>query len=174
MQKSGVKIFQTPSVSDLTSGRYKIDELRPIEIGDLLGRDVAVPKKIYLPPDIKNNTICVTGAGGSIRRELCKQILELRPKALILFELSEVALFKIRQDLLNLNSDKTNVHIVSVLGNTLDEKLVESTFIENNVDIVFHAAAYKHVPLVEENPLSGLFNNIFQQKFYVNVQKNRC
>ena len=92
---------------------------------------------------------------------------------MILFELSEVALFKIRQDLLNLNSDKTNVHIVSVLGNTLDEKLVESTFIENNVDIVFHAAAYKHVPLVEENPLSGLFNNIFQQKFYVNVQKKQ-
>ena len=164
VQKFGIKTFQTPSVRDLTNGRYTINELRPIEIEDLLGRDVIVPKKDLLVKDIKNNTICVTGAGGSIGKELCRQILELNPKTLILFELSEVSLFKISQELMNLISDDNYIQIKCILGNALDEELVKSTFIENNVDIVFHAAAYKHVPLVEENPLSGLLNNIFSTK----------
>ena len=164
IQKFGIKTFQTPSVRDLTSGRYKIDELKPVEIEDLLGRDVIVPKKELLVQDIKNNIICVTGAGGSIGKELCRQILKLKPKTLILFELSEVALFKISQELINLISDSNEIQIKCILGNALDEELVKRTFFENNIDIVFHAAAYKHVPLVEENPLSGLLNNIFSTK----------
>ncbi len=164
LQKYGLQILQTPSVKELTTGKFKIDELRPLLIEDLLGRDVIIPKTNLLGPDIQGNVICVTGAGGSIGTELCRQIINLRPKLLILFEISEASLFKIHNELVNTFSKTSQTQIKCILGSAFNKKLVMKTFLENKVDVVFHAAAYKHVPLVQENPLSGLFNNIFSTK----------
>ena len=160
LQKFGIEILQTPTVKELTSGKIKINELKPVIVDDLLGRDVIIPKKNLLVHDIKNKNIFITGAGGSIGSELCLQIIKLNPKKLILMEMSEVSLFNIQKKLNDLFLDN-KIIIKGILGNILDEKLVSKTFTENNIDIVFHAAAYKHVPLVEENPLSGLMNNVF-------------
>ena len=169
LQKYGSKIYQIPTVKELTSGEIKIDQLKQVAIEDLIGRDIIIPKKDLLEPDIKNKVVCVTGAGGSIGTELSRQILKLDPQKLILFEMSEVALFKINSELNNSYKKNGQTIIKAVLGNTLNEKLLENTFINNKVDVVFHAAAYKHVPLVQENPLSGLLNNVFSTKLLCNA-----
>tara|TARA_B100000886_G_scaffold296523_1_gene223786 strand:+ start:43222 stop:45105 length:1884 start_codon:yes stop_codon:yes gene_type:complete len=161
VQNSGAHILQIPTLKEITNCEVKIDELRPLAIEDLLGREVIFPNKKLLGPDIKDSVICVTGAGGSIGRELALQILKLNPKTLILFEISEVSLFEIQQEILSYPFFNNSIKLKSVLGSTLDKKLLLKVIEDNNVEQIFHAAAYKHVPLVEENPLAGLYNNIF-------------
>ena len=158
LQSRGVAVLQVPSVDDLTSGRARIDALRPIAIEDLLGRDEVPAIPELLGPGIHDAVVCVTGAGGSIGSELCRQILSLSPARLILFERSEPALYAIEQELNSLLPD--NVALQSVLGSATDLKLLQRVFSNKRVDIIFHAAAYKHVPLVEVNPLAGLDNNV--------------
>jgi len=159
LQLRGISVLQVPSVDDLTSGRARIDSLRPISIDDLLGRDPVVVDSDLLTSSFRSSVICVTGAGGSIGSELCRQILSLRPSCLILLERSEPSLYAIEQELRAvLPSD---VELKPVLGSAANSHLVSSLFTEHEVTTVFHAAAYKHVPLVEANPLSGLANNVF-------------
>jgi len=158
LQHPGISVLEIPSVDDITSGRTRIDKLRPIAIEDLLGRDSVPPDPNLLGPGISNSTICITGAGGSIGSELCRQIIKLNPKRLILIDNSEPSLYKINNEL---NSNQlSRIEISALLGNTLDESLIEKVFRDHEVEIVFHAAAYKHVPLVEENPLEGIKNNV--------------
>ncbi len=159
IQKQELKILQMPSLSDLTSGRANVNALRPILIEDLLGRESVPPLQTLLGPSIKNSIICVTGAGGSIGSELCRQIIKLSPQKLILFDWCESNLYTILKELKIL--DLTNIEIVAVLGDSCDEILLTNLFCKNQVELVFHAAAYKHVPLVQANPLQGLRNNIF-------------
>lgn len=155
-------VFKIPSVKELISDKSKISDLRPIEIEDLLNRK-EVNKNIFLLETIyKNSTVLVTGAGGSIGSEICKQILELSPKKLILLDVSEISLYSINQELELKYSNK--IDLLPILGSAVDENLVKKIFLENNIDFVFHAAAYKHVPLVETNPISGLINNIISTK----------
>ena len=159
LQHRGFFVLQVPSVDDLTSGLARIDSLRPVAIEDLLGRDPVPADPSLLGPGIRDSVVCVTGAGGSIGSELCRQILALTPKSLILLERSEPSLYAIEQQLRSLLPDGTLLH--AVLGCATDYSLLVTIFKENAVDIVFHAAAYKHVPLVEANPLAGLTNNVF-------------
>ncbi len=171
LQIYGSKIYQIPTVKELTNGEIKIDQLRQVAIEDLLGRNIIIPKKNLLGPDITDKIVCVTGAGGSIGSELSRQIIKLNPKVLILFEISEIALFKINEELINSYKKNGKVIIKAILGNTLNEKQVLNIFTENSVDVVFHAAAYKHVPLVQENPLPGLLNNIYSTKIVCDSAK---
>ena len=155
-----MSVLQVPSVDDITSGRARIDALRPIAIEDLLGRESVPPNPDLLGPGIRDCVVCVTGAGGSIGSELCRQILSLQPSILILIERSEPALYAIEQELKRQLT--FNVDFVVVLGDAGDPELLKRLFSSFRVNLIFHAAAYKHVPLVEANPLAGLKNNVLQ------------
>ena len=151
-----------PSISELTSGASKIDSIRPISIDDLLGRESAPPDLTLMGKGITNKNICITGAGGSIGSELSRQIINLKPNLLILLENNEHNLYKISQELRSYA--KENISIKPVLGCCTNQKFVEKIFFENKVQRVFHSAAYKHVPIVESNPITGLTNNILSTK----------
>ena len=158
LQRYGIPVLQIPSIDDLTSGRAQIDALRPVAIEDLLGRDPVPPVPELLGPGLRDAVVCVTGAGGSIGSELCRQILQLSPRQLILLESSEPLLYALDQELRQLSSAETR--LLPVLGSAANLVLIDHLFREHAVQTVFHAAAYKHVPLVEANPLAGLANNV--------------
>ncbi len=159
VQDEGLPVFSIPSIKDLASGRAKIDNLKPILIEELLTRDQVLPDQDLLERDIKDQLVFITGAGGSIGSELCKQILNLSPKGLIVLEQSEENLYNLNQSFLDFNVNK--IFIKSFLGSASDNKLLVEIFSEFSIDVIFHAAAYKHVPLVEDNPLEGIYNNVF-------------
>jgi FlaA1/EpsC-like NDP-sugar epimerase len=158
LQRQAIPVLQIPSVDDLTSGRARIDALRPVAIEDLLGRDPVPPVPELLGPGLLDAVVCVTGAGGSIGSELCRQILQVAPKALILLESSEPSLYSVEQELRQ--QLPASVQLLPVLGSAADPALVQRLFAGHGVQTVFHAAAYKHVPLVEANPLAGIANNV--------------
>ena len=154
-------ILEVPSIEDLVTGKAKIDALKPIPLEKLLGRKSIKNNIKVLEKSISNKSICITGAGGSIGSELCRQVLNLNPKELVLIENSEPSLYAINNELNNL---KKEVKITPVLVNCKKYDFLKNIFRKHSVQIVFHAAAYKHVPLVEENPLAGLSNNVFSTK----------
>ena len=158
LQSLGIPVLQVPSVEEITSGRTRIDALRPVAIEELLGRDAVPPDPQLLGPGIDGQVVLVSGAGGSIGAELCRQILALRPCRLVLLERSEPSLYAIDQELRR--NLPTDVELVAVLGSAADSKLASRVLQEQAVQVVFHAAAYKHVPLVQANPLAGLANNV--------------
>jgi FlaA1/EpsC-like NDP-sugar epimerase len=162
IQQLGVSVLQVPSLEEITSGRARINALRPIAIEELLGRDAVPPEPQLLGPGITGRVLCVTGAGGSIGSELCCQILEHRPQALVLLEISEPALYAIHQELRRRLPGGVELH--AVLANVVDAPRVEQVLAQHKVQVVFHAAAYKHVPLVEANPLAGLANNVLSTR----------
>ena len=147
-----------PSISEIVDGRIKISNIRDLNIDDLLNREQVVPDKKLLNKNIKSKSVIVTGAGGSIGSELCRQILKLKPTSLILLELNEFALYKIYEELIAYNK---NLKIIPLLVNTQDQDKLETIFETFKVDTVYHAAAYKHVSLVEENICEGIKNNAF-------------
>ena len=171
LQNSEIPVLQIPSMNQITSGRARIDALRPIQVEELLGRDPVPPDPKLLGPGIKGSIVCVTGAGGSIGSELCRQILALSPRRLILFELSELNLYAISQELSG--HLPKGVEVVPVLGSATNAALVERCFCDYGVEVVFHAAAYKHVPLVESNPLAGLANNVLSTRVVCEAAR-RC
>jgi FlaA1/EpsC-like NDP-sugar epimerase len=158
LQELDIAVLQVPSVEEITSGRARITALRPIAIEELLGRDSVPPDPQLLGPGIGGAVVCVSGAGGSIGSELCRQILALAPKRLVLLERSEPSLYAIDQELRE--RLPSTVELVPILGSAADGQLVERVLREQDVQILFHAAAYKHVPLVQANPLAGLANNV--------------
>jgi len=158
LQPFGIPVLQVPSVEEITSGRARIDALRPIVIEELLGRDAVPPDPRLLGPGISDQVVLVSGAGGSIGAELCRQILQLQPRRLVLLERSEPSLYAIEQELRS--TLPAAVELVAVLGSAANRPLVERVMREQVVQAVFHAAAYKHVPLVQANPLAGLANNV--------------
>ena len=149
-----------PSIEDIVNGQMKIDSLKPISIESLLGRDEINVNLEYVKPIIQDSSICVTGAGGSIGSELCIQILKLKPNKLILFEQSEINLYKILEDLKESLNQSKHTELIPILGSANNSKLLEKVLDINKVKTIFHTAAYKHVPLVEKNPISGVFNNV--------------
>ena len=158
LQELGIPVLQVPSIEEITSGDATIDALRPIPIEDLLGRDSVPPNPQLLGPGIRGVVVCVSGAGGSIGTELCRQILALAPQRLVLLERSEPSLYAIDQELRR--SLPAAIELVPVLGSAADGPVVERTLREQGVQVLFHAAAYKHVPLVQANPLAGVANNV--------------
>ena len=151
-----VFVRSLPSVSELAQGRVKIEDLREISIHDLLGREMVKPNTNFLEKDIKDKVVMVTGAGGSIGSELCRQVVALGAKKLILFEQNELALYTIDQEL---NHDQ--VEIYPILGSVVSQARLERVCQQFSIETIYHAAAYKHVPMVEFNSTEGVMNNIF-------------
>ena len=153
-----VLVRTVPGVSELAQGKLKINDLNVVSINDLLGRDPVPPNQNYLRSDITDKVVMVTGAGGSIGSELCRQIIQLQPKKIVLFEQNEFSLYTIDQELIQKN---LKIDIAPILGSVLDSKQVERVCKTFSVQTIYHAAAYKHVPMIELNNFSGIENNIF-------------
>jgi FlaA1/EpsC-like NDP-sugar epimerase len=163
-QLEGLPVYvkTVPDFADLMSGAAKVGQLQDIDLADLLGRDSIPPDPELLAKCISGKTVMVTGAGGSIGSELCRQIIRCAPKELILFDISEYALYQITKALRKLIvTNEQPLSIVPLLGSVQNEKRLESIFKDFNVNTVYHAAAYKHVPMVEYNVVEGVSNNVF-------------
>lgn len=152
-----VRVQTLPGLSDLAQGKVSIADLREIEIEDLLARDPVAPDQHLLTANIRGKVVMITGAGGSIGSELCRQIARLGAQSLVLFENGEFALYAIEQELARRGSPAN----YPVLGSVVDQARMETALKAFKVDTVFHAAAYKHVPMVEKNPTMGIINNAF-------------
>ena len=155
-----IPVLRVPSIQDLTKGNLSINELRPIEIEDLLGRTAVKPNKELLRDSTENLNICITGCGGSIGKEIFRQIINLNPKSLLLIDSNELSLYKLEKEIEDSSIKKNKPRIHLKLGDVKDFNLLKNMFTFHNIDIVFHSAAYKHVPLIERNPLQGIENNI--------------
>ncbi len=159
LQDIGVSVFQVPTIEEIITGKNQILDLKPISISDLLGRKSVKPYFNLYGKGVDNQNVCVIGAGGSIGGELCFQIAALNPNKLLLIDNSEPSLYSINSELRKLNKKK--IIIKTYLGDAKDENFLQQIFKEENIEVIFHAAAYKHVPLVEENPVIGVYNNVF-------------
>jgi FlaA1/EpsC-like NDP-sugar epimerase len=164
--KSKVSVRTLPSVTDLARGRVTASDLRELDIEDILGREPICPEAELLKKSIFQQTVLVTGAGGSIGGELCRQILLQSPSKLILVDQNEYALYSIDHELQKkLNDDLLDIEkspeVIPILASVRDEQLMRHILLEQKPAVIFHAAAYKHVPLVESNFLEGILNNTF-------------
>ncbi|WP_028471234.1 polysaccharide biosynthesis protein [Neptunomonas japonica] len=158
-----LRVLTLPGLSDIAGGKISVNDVQEVDIADLLGRDEVKPDQALLDACITNQSVMVTGAGGSIGSELCRQILQQKPSCLVLFELSEFALYSIEHELRTLAGD--SIKLVPILGSVLDKTYLERVLKQFQVATVYHAAAYKHVPLVESNILAGVRNNLFGTYF---------
>jgi len=157
-----VRVRLIPDISELVSGQQSLANLRDVGIEDLLGRSEVPPLPHLLETSVAMRTVMVTGAGGSIGSELCRQILRLQPKLLVLLDQSEYGLFEIQRELQAMGeAESLGAPVAAVLGSVTDSALLHRTFTRYQVETVFHAAAYKHVSLVENNVIQGLKNNTF-------------
>ena len=162
LEPLGLPVLTIPGMTDLVDGKMKIDELQDVKIEDLLGRDAVTPIPSLLTANITGKVVMVTGAGGSIGSELCRQIILQSPLKLVLFEASEFSLYEIDKELSStLSSKQLDVQLIPTLGTVLDQQRLQSIMQSYQVQTVYHAAAYKHVPLVEFNVIEGLRNNVF-------------
>tara|TARA_B100001057_G_scaffold491890_1_gene583123 strand:+ start:456 stop:2378 length:1923 start_codon:yes stop_codon:yes gene_type:complete len=159
LERYPVKVRTLPGLTEIAQGKVKIDDLLQVSIKDLLGRKSVEPNEMLLGKNITNKTVLVTGAGGSIGSELCRQIIFLKPKVLILFELNELALYSIDKELSELNTGSFKIY--PILGSVNDKLRLDNMLKHFEVETVYHAAAYKHVPMVEFNNSEGIDNNIF-------------
>ena len=160
LQSLPLHVQTIPGMADIVTGRAKLNDIAEIATEDLLGRDAVSPLNDLLAASLDGHAIMVTGAGGSIGSELCRQIVRFTPAVLVLVESSEFALYNIDQELQRLTADKP-VTLVTALGSVRDRARMESLMRRHGVTTVFHAAAYKHVPLVEHNVVEGIRNNVF-------------
>jgi len=156
-QNIAIKVM--PNIFEIIEEGINLSDTNKFTGEDLLGREVIKPKKELLSKNIFNKVVCVTGAGGSIGSEICRQVANLGPKRILLVDISEVSLYKIDQEL---RSRDYNIEIIiPLLGDTSDKDFLKQLFKTYKIDTIYHAAAYKHVPLVESNPLQGFKNNFY-------------
>ena len=161
LEDKKVTVRTVPSLNDIASGKIEPSDLRSVDITDLLGREAIEPDQKLLTVCVTNKTVLVTGAGGSIGSELCRQILPLSPANIVLFEHSEHNLYKLNNELIvQCDLKKYNVEITPVLGSITNKERVEETIKKFNIETIYHAAAYKHVALLENNIIEGSRNNI--------------
>jgi len=163
LSHAAVKVQKLPSIGKLVSGNITVSDLRAVSIEDLLGRNSVQAENQLMEKAVDGKTVLVTGAGGSIGGELCRQIMTCAPKSIILAESNELALYTIHQELYDSYNEigGNTIEIIPQLVNVADSSQMRRLFRKCMAEIVFHAAAYKHVPLVEANPLAGMRNNIF-------------
>lgn len=162
LQNFPVEVLTIPSMTDVIDGKASIEEFKEIDIHDLLGRESVDPDTHLLSECITDKVVMVTGAGGSIGSELCRQICKQKPKALVLFELTEFALYSIEQELNNYKKTHgLNFPIYPFMGSVQHRNRLTEIMRLHSVQTVYHAAAYKHVPLVELNVIEGVRNNVF-------------
>lgn len=165
ISRAKVRVRTLPSIIDIANGKVTESDLRDLDIEDLMHRDPIDPDYSLLKNSLSKKIILVTGAGGSIGGELCRQILHMKPAALILIDHSEADLYRIHQELvskyLSSSDINQNTQIVPLLGSVIDTIFLDAIFVKWQPHLVYHAAAYKHVPIVEENPFEGIKNNVF-------------
>ncbi len=165
LERYPVAVKTVPSLHELVWERATVEQIRDVDIGDLLGRDPVAPNDTLMAACVTGKSVMITGAGGSIGSELARQIFMLAPRRMILFESSEFSLYQIERELRNFRSPsrqgEPTMEIVPVLGSVVDKNALKKVFDAFEIDTVYHAAAYKHVPLVEQNPTAGVFNNVF-------------
>lgn len=157
IKEANIEVRTLPRINDITEGKVKFSDLKELDIDDLLRREPVVPNYELLIKNISNKVVLVTGAGGSIGSELCSQILSLRPKKLLLLEQNEFALYKIHERLI---TESSETELIPLLASVQDETRIAQIISSWQLDIIYHAAAYKHVPLVEHNLIEGIKNNV--------------
>jgi len=157
LEHAGLPIKTLPGLVDMVNGRADVSDIREVDVADLLGRDPVPPQPALFTRNITDKVVLITGAGGSIGSELCRQIASQNPRRLVLLDHSEYALYSIDHEL---RQSHPSLELVPRLGSVLDEVLLERVFSELGVQTVYHAAAYKHVPMVESNVQQGLRNNV--------------
>jgi FlaA1/EpsC-like NDP-sugar epimerase len=160
LEPLGVHVQTVPDIEQLVTGNANLADLREVDVADLLGRDAVPPKPGLFDACIHDRVVLVTGAGGSIGSELCRQIIGLSPKRLILFEMSELALYNIERELRSLAKGNPQIELIALIGNAHDRFRLRDIFAAYRVQTVYHAAAYKHVPIVEQNVIAGINNNV--------------
>ena len=161
LEPFGIHVQSLPDLSDIIAGKANIDELHEVDVSDLLGRDPVPPNPKLFESCIRNKCVMVTGAGGSIGSELCRQIMRLGPRRLVLFEMSELALYNIQRELEELAlKEGLAVELLPLLGNAHHRHRVREVIGTCVVQTIYHAAAYKHVPIVEHNVVEGIHNNV--------------
>jgi FlaA1/EpsC-like NDP-sugar epimerase len=161
LEPLSVHVQSLPDLADIISGKARIDELREVDVSDLLGRDPVPPNPTLFESCIRGKSVMVTGAGGSIGSELCRQILRVAPRRLVLFEMSELALYNAERELEEIAAgERLAVDIVPLLGNGTSRERMREILTAYGVQTVYHAAAYKHVPIVEHNVIRGIHNNV--------------
>jgi FlaA1/EpsC-like NDP-sugar epimerase len=157
-----IPVQTIPDMADIVSGKAKFNELRDVRVEDLLGRDPVPPDPELMGANITHKSVMVTGAGGSIGSELCRQIIRLLPERLVIVDTSEYSLYKIDQDLAYLiESENLNVDVKPALASVRNGDVISRLIRTFEINSIYHAAAYKHVPLVEFNPAEGVLNNVF-------------
>ena len=159
VQTARVDVRTLPSMSDLAKGKVSVSDLRELDIDDLLGRESVMPNFSLMTINVRSKVVMITGAGGSIGSELCRQILFVGPRKLLLIEQSEFALYRIHQELAEKPADR-DITIVPLLASVQDSRRMMEIISTWRPDTIYHAAAYKHVPLVEHNPAEGIKNNV--------------
>lgn len=171
LSKLKVSVQTLPSLQDLASGKISVTDIHDLDIEDLLGRDLVTPDPHLLAKNIFNKVVLVTGAGGSIGSELCRQIIYQKPSQIILLDQSEFALYTIERELIKLIQDLGfgEVLITPILASVRSERSMRALLNQHRPYIIFHAAAYKHVPLVEQNPADGILNNVYGTKNIANL-----
>lgn len=160
----GLEVKTVPAPEEIVSGRFTVSDIRPIDVSDLLRRDTVEPLRELIRDAVEGHCILVTGAGGSIGSEICRQIVHAAPANVVLLDHSEFALYSIHEQLVEILETlppQGRPQLVPVVGSMLNERLVRRLISEHGVDTLYHAAAYKHVPLLEDNELVGVENNIF-------------
>ncbi|MCF6254089.1 MAG: polysaccharide biosynthesis protein [Thiomicrorhabdus sp.] len=161
-EKYPVKVSTLPAMDEIVGGKVSFSDVRELNIEDLLGRDSVPPKAELLEACIHQKVVMVTGAGGSIGSELCRQVVKIKPTTIILFELSEFALYNIEHELAKqIKTLELSIELVAILGSVRDAVKLQRVFDCYSVQTIYHAAAYKHVPLVEHNIQEGILNNSF-------------
>lgn len=168
LQRTGLEVQTLPSFSQLIGTEALIDRFEPLKARNLLGRDEVDTQLREGNESYRDKVILVSGAGGSIGSELCRQLLECKPRRLVLFELSEVSLFSVHQEL-RTTAEDAGVTLVPVLGSVTDPRHVRQVLAAQEVQVILHAAAYKHVTLVQQNPLAGLANNVLGTQTLANA-----
>jgi FlaA1/EpsC-like NDP-sugar epimerase len=158
-----LKVKTIPAPEELVSGRYTVSDVRPISVGDLLRRDPVEPLSALIREAVEGHIILITGAGGSIGSEICRQILHARPRKMVLLDHSEFALYAIEEQLLEARAklpEEDRPELAAIVGSMLNAPLVRNLIRVHGVDTIYHAAAYKHVPLLEQNEVVGVENNV--------------
>lgn len=162
IRSAHVSVHTLPSLHELASGRLTVSDVRELDIDDLLGREPVAPNHVLLASRITGRRVLVTGAGGSIGSELCRQIAALRPASLVLVEHSEFALYRIQREIQPLaDTAEAGFELLALLGSVRDAARMDAVFAVHRPHTVYHAAAYKHVPMVENNVAEGVLNNVF-------------
>lgn len=175
LEKYPIHVRTLPSMTEVADGKIKLEDIKDIDLEDLLGRDSVDPDKNLFDACIKAKSVMVTGAGGSIGSELCRQILTSKPEKLILLEQSEFNLYSVEQEFLKLiKKHKYQTQLIAILGNVTDEKRVSEVLSHYKINTIYHAAAYKHVPLVEHNIIEGVrINTIGTYTVALSAMKNK-